>query len=277
MKKKTPRALSLILALALSLAACGTGAAPQPQGDTVTLTALNAQKEPAEVAVPYDPQRIAVLDMATLDILDALGVGGRVVGAADTSLDYLQNYVGGEVSCLGTIKEAGLEAVMACGPDVIFIGGWLAGSYDALSQIAPVVYLATDSDLGVVESVRQNTRAIASLFGLEDTAGELMTGFDSRVAALASFSEGRTAIVWAWLPAAASMCWATTAAAPSSAGKRALPTWGRTPSPAPPPTATRPASSSSWTRTPTISLFWTGMPPLAPMGPSWPRKWCRTS
>ena len=32
---------------------------------------------------------------------------------------------------------------MACGPDVIFIGGWLAGSYDALSQIAPVVYLAT--------------------------------------------------------------------------------------------------------------------------------------
>ena len=54
------------------------------------------------------------------------------------------------MSCLGTIKEAGLEAVMACGPDVIFIGGWLAGSYDALSQIAPVVYLATDSDLGVV-------------------------------------------------------------------------------------------------------------------------------
>ena len=36
------------------------------------------------------------------------------------------------MSCLGTIKEAGLEAVMACGPDVIFIGGWLAGSYDAL-------------------------------------------------------------------------------------------------------------------------------------------------
>ena len=52
MKKKPPRALSLVLALALSLAACGTGAAPQPQGDTVPLTALNAQKEPAEVAAP---------------------------------------------------------------------------------------------------------------------------------------------------------------------------------------------------------------------------------
>ena len=30
--------------------------------------------------------------MASLDILDALGVaGGRVVGSADTSLDYLQS------------------------------------------------------------------------------------------------------------------------------------------------------------------------------------------
>ena len=44
----------------------------RPQGDTVPLTALNAQKEPAEVAAPYDPQRIAVLDMATLTSLDYL-------------------------------------------------------------------------------------------------------------------------------------------------------------------------------------------------------------
>ena len=116
MKKKPPRALSLVLALALSLAACGTGAAPQPQGDTVPLTALNAQKEPAEVAAPYDPQRIAVLDMATL---------------TTWTISKLRR---GEVSCLGTIKEAGLEAVMACGPDVIFIGGWLAGSYDASAR-----------------------------------------------------------------------------------------------------------------------------------------------
>ncbi|WP_366558953.1 hypothetical protein [Flavonifractor sp. An306] len=51
---------------------------------------------------------------------------------------------------------------MACEPDVIFIGGRLASSYDALSEIAPVVYLATDTELGVVESVRQNATTIAS-------------------------------------------------------------------------------------------------------------------
>lgn len=102
-----------------------------------------------------------------------------------TSLDYLQSYVtDANISNLGTIKEADLEAVMACEPDVIFIGGRLSKSYDALSEIAPVVYLATDSSLGVVESVRKNAATIASIFGLEDQVAALMGGFDSRVETL---------------------------------------------------------------------------------------------
>ena len=190
--------LTLALSLALSLAACSGGAAssaPSEPSATVTVASLNGAKETVEVAVPYDPQRIAVLDMAALDILDALGVGDRVVGTADTSLDYLQGYIGGGIANLGTIKEADLEAVMACDPDVIFIGGRLATSYDALSEIAPVVYLSTDTDLGVVESVRRNAATMASLFGLEDRVEELMAGFDGRIAALSAFAAGKTAIV----------------------------------------------------------------------------------
>ena len=61
--------------------------------ESVTITSLNANKEAAELEVPYDPQRIAILDMASLDILDALGLGDRVVGTAQTSLDYLQEYI----------------------------------------------------------------------------------------------------------------------------------------------------------------------------------------
>ena len=64
-------------------------------------------------------------------------MGDRVVGTADTSLEYLQDYITDDIANLGTIKEADLEAVMACEPDVIFIGGRLASSYDALSEIAP--------------------------------------------------------------------------------------------------------------------------------------------
>ena len=163
--------------------------------ESVTITSLNANKEAAELEVPYDPQRIAILDMASLDILDALGVGDRVVGTASTRLEYLQDYINDEIANLGTIKEAALEAVMACEPDVIFISGRLSSSYDTLSEIAPVVFLATDTELGIVESVRRNAATIASMFGLEDQVDELMAGFDARIQALQAVSEGQTAIV----------------------------------------------------------------------------------
>ena len=163
--------------------------------ETVTIHSLNAEREEVELVVPYDPQRIAILDMASLDILDALGLGDRVAGTAQTSLDYLQEYISEDIKNLGTIKEADLEAVMSCEPDVIFIGGRLSSSYDALSEIAPVVFLSTDTELGVVESVRKNAGTIASLFGLEEEVDGLMADFDARIEALASFAEGKTAIM----------------------------------------------------------------------------------
>lgn len=190
-------------AVAGSLAACSVKN-PTPVSEAsesqeapafVTVTSLNGAGEKVQLEVPYDPQRIAVLDMAALDILDALGVGDRVVGSASTTLDYLQGYMKEEIENLGTIKEADLEAVMGCEPDVIFIGGRLASSYDALSKIAPVVYLSTDQELGVVESVHKNAATIASLFGLEDKAEEKMAGFDSRIQTLKEFASGKTAII----------------------------------------------------------------------------------
>ena len=187
--------VSLLLA-ALMLLGMATAALAEAAPATVTITSLNAEREPFELEVPYDPQRIAILDMPSLDILDRLGLGDRVVGSATTTLEYLQAYVPGDtIANLGTIKEADLEAVMACEPDVIFIGGRLSASYDALSEIAPVVFLSTDTQIGVVESVRNNAATIASMFGLEAQVDELMAGFDARIEALAAFAEGKNAIV----------------------------------------------------------------------------------
>lgn len=204
----------LSAAMVFSLAACGStsGGSSSDSGqaadsgsaedssdekpETITIQSRNAEGELTDVEVPYDPERIAILDMACLDILDNLGVGDRVVGSASTSLDYLQDYVTNEeIVNLGTIKEADMEAVMECEPDIIFIGGRLSSSYDALNEIAPVVYLATDSEAGVVESVRTNASTIASIFGLEDKVDELMADFDSRIEALSQFAEGKTAII----------------------------------------------------------------------------------
>ncbi len=150
--------------------------------ETVTIKSLNGNQEEVDLEVPYDAERIAVMDMASLDILDSLGLGERVVGTSDTSLEYLQDYVTNEnIENLGTIKEADMEAVMSCEPDVIFIGGRLSKIYDELSEIAPVVYLSTDSEIGVAESVNKNARIIASMFGEEAKVDGLMEGFSFRI------------------------------------------------------------------------------------------------
>lgn len=145
--------------------------------------------------MPYDPQRVAILDMASLDILMALGLEDRVVGSASSSLEYVQSVVTAEgVANLGTIKTADMEAVMACEPDIIFIGGRLSGSYDTLSEIAPVVYLPT-TDEGTLAQTRLNADTIASIFGKEAEVDALFEGFDVRIEALRSFADGKTAIV----------------------------------------------------------------------------------
>lgn len=183
---------SVLLALSMLL----VGAMAMAESETVMIQSLNGAGEEIELTVPANPKRIAILDMASLDILNSLGVSDRVVGSATTKLPYLSDIVNAEnVANLGTIKEADLEAVMACEPDVIFIGGRLSKNYDALSEIAPVVYLSTDSELGVVESVRKNAGIVASMFGLEDKVDELMSDFDARIATLAEAAKDKTAIV----------------------------------------------------------------------------------
>lgn len=183
---------SVLLALSMLL----VGAMAMAESETVMIQSLNGAGEEIELTVPANPKRIAILDMASLDILNSLGVSDRVVGSATTKLPYLSDIVNAEdVANLGTIKEADLEAVMACELDVIFIGGRLSKNYDALSEIAPVVYLSTDSELGVVESVRKNAGIVASMFGLEDKVDELMSGFDARIATLAEAAKDKTAIV----------------------------------------------------------------------------------
>ena len=183
MKKLT---LILCFALVFALSACADAADPVAQ--TMTIPSYNADRELIDLEVPADPQRIAVLDMAALDILDALDLGDRIVGSAGVSIDYLKQYdpagSNGAIVNLGTVKTADLEKVALCDPDLIFIGRRLASVYGELEKIAPVVYLDIDHDQGVVESTRANAMTIASIFGLEDKVDAMFDGILPRIDAL---------------------------------------------------------------------------------------------
>ncbi len=165
--------------------------------ETVTLVTRNGAGETVEVEFPYEPQSIAVMDMAALDILDAIGETGSITGVSKgSSIDYLQSYMDDDsLLNLGNVKTADMEAVMEADPDIIIIGGRLSSVYDELAEIAPVFVMYTDYDLGVVESTRSNAAKLASLFGAEDAVDELMSGFDERISTLRAAAEGQTAII----------------------------------------------------------------------------------
>ena len=194
--------------MAVGLIACGSSSSnnseqtttentsTQQEKTSVTIKSLNGSKEEVDLEVPYNPKRIAILDFASLDIIDSLGVGERVEGMASTSIDYLKKYSDNtSIKSLGTIKEADFEAVMECEPDIIFIGGRLSNSYDKLSEIAPVVYLSTDTEIGLVESVSKNAKTIASIFGLESEVGSKLANFTERINNLKNFAQSKTALV----------------------------------------------------------------------------------
>lgn len=201
MKKIT--AILLMALMVLSLTACGNqtgkdnnGSEGSTEPTSVTITTLNGQKEQTQLEVPYNPERIAILDLAALDIIDSIGVGDKVVGMAQTSIDYLSQYSENKsIKNLGTIKEADIEAVMECEPDIIFIGGRLSASYDKLSEIAPVVYLSTDSSIGLVESTLKNAKTIASIFGKENEVEDKVNQYNDRINNLKNIASGKNALV----------------------------------------------------------------------------------
>ncbi len=199
MKKILSLMLAAVMLLSM-LAFTGCGSEPETQDpETVTIKALNANKELTDIEVPYNPERIAVLDMPALDILDSLGLGDRIVGSAKVTIEYLTDYnpddSNGKIANLGSVKTADMEQVAACAPDVIFIGGRLSSMYAELEKIAPVVYLAVDYEKGVVESTKANAMAIATMFGKTAEVDAKFNGFQTRIDALKNILSGKNVLL----------------------------------------------------------------------------------
>lgn len=190
MKKIISMLLVLAMALSLSAVSFAEDAAPE----TVVVTGVDANGEPVEVEVPYNPERVVVLDLANLDILDNLGLGDRIVGAPTITLPYIQSY-NEALPIVGSVKTPDLEAVMACEPDLILMGGRMAEYYDELNEIAVTLRLTTTSDDGLVEAIRANAKTIGAIFGEGEQVDALLAQYDARIAALAAAAEGKTCVL----------------------------------------------------------------------------------
>lgn len=125
--------------------------------------------------------RVAVMDVAAIDSLSALGV--TLVGApAKLYVDYLAD-VAAETPDMGTLFEPDLEALAAADPDLIIVGGRSVAQKDALAQVAPVIDMSIGPD--VLADTRARLAAYGALFGKAGRAAELDADLDARLARLA--------------------------------------------------------------------------------------------
>lgn len=179
------------LMFAASLAAaCGTAAAAEVSVDCFAADMTLTQK-----TVPQDPQRVAVLDYASLDIIDSLNLGDRVVASSKGAVpDYLTPYMENDaIANVGTVKEVSMEHLLRAEPDIIFIGGRLATKMADLERIAPVVMLGVDYEEGLIPSVKRNVDTVKKIFNVQGE--DNFVPLEQRLQALQQKAQGLTAVI----------------------------------------------------------------------------------
>lgn len=143
-----------------------------------------------DVTLPASPKTVAVLDIAALDTLTALGV--KVAGVPDKLyVDYLD---AAGASVVGTLFEPDLEALANLNPDLIVAGGRSSTQVAALSAVASTIDMTIWED--VVGEARARIGAYGTLFGKAAEAEALTARLDAKIAAVRKAADGKgTALI----------------------------------------------------------------------------------
>ncbi len=148
-------------------------------GRAADLEIFHAQ---GRASLPAVPQRIAVFDLAALDILQALRAG--VVGVPRVNFPpYLAEYADGQYARVGSLFEPDLPALQGARPDLIVIAGRSAGRYAELSAIAPTIDLSVSS-VDYLAGVANNILLLGRLVGLQAEASDRAAQLLAAAAAL---------------------------------------------------------------------------------------------
>ncbi len=90
------------------------------------------------------PERVVVLGMDSLDVLDYLNI--KPVGVVKSPIpNYLTQYQDPQYTDVGTLHEPNFEAIFSLKPDLIVVSNRSSPSYQELSKIAPTVVFMPDS------------------------------------------------------------------------------------------------------------------------------------
>ncbi|WP_087017917.1 siderophore ABC transporter substrate-binding protein [Thaumasiovibrio subtropicus] len=174
---KALKTLFTPLALATSLTFSGFALA-----DTITV-----QHVAGETTLDTNPQRVVVMGLGSLDVLDTLGI--EPVGMVKTYLpSYLEKYQADEFKNVGSMFEPDFETIFTLKPDLIIASPRTAPLAEELSKIAPTVVFQVDS-AGYWESTQQNWRMIGKIFEKEKEIEEYITQYQTQIDDIRQFVE----------------------------------------------------------------------------------------
>lgn len=211
------RLASLVLALALTLglASCGgqaartpaptesapavTPAAPEESHYPVTITSYDENGAQYEQTFEQCPQRVVSISQANTELLLALGLGDRIVGACKSVGDVNEKYAA-QFEALNFISDndaPSKEVVLDQDPDLIL--GW--GSTFGENTLGPVsdwngrgihTYIVDNSASGgdnpqnrTVERLYNDIEKLGRIFGIEDRAQAMVADMQARAAEIA--------------------------------------------------------------------------------------------
>ncbi|RMW98839.1 siderophore ABC transporter substrate-binding protein [Allofranklinella schreckenbergeri] len=158
--------------------------AAAPSSDTITF-----RHAKGEATLPRQPQRAVVFDLATLDMLAALGVDAVAGVPAFKMPGHLQSYGQAPYAKVGSLFEPDYEAIRALDPQVIFVGRRTEARIPELSKLAPTVDMAIDESQPV-PSIYANLRQLGALFGKQAQAEQLIAQAEAEIAALRQVAPG---------------------------------------------------------------------------------------
>lgn len=156
------KALTFIMAVIVAVVAAPVLA------QTVTI-----QTYGGAVEVARKPKIIAVLDLAALDTLTALGV--QIDGAVRPFfMPYLAT-AAAQSQPVGSLFEPDFEAINALQPDLIIAGGRSSKQVPALTKLAPTIDMTIGED--TVADGLARLQSYGQIFDRSDKAAELATAF----------------------------------------------------------------------------------------------------
>lgn len=149
---------------------------------TETVKKITIQHEQGTTEVPVNPQKVVVLNPATLDTIDALGIKITAVPQTDASLPpFLQKYESKDYLNAGGLFEPNYEELSNLKPDLIIAGGRASDAYQKLTEIAPTISLAIDNK-NFMSSLAERTEQLGEIFDKQSAASELINQFQQKVA-----------------------------------------------------------------------------------------------